>query len=189
MLMEEMVSMSIPCAAATVKQAVSTPSCRLSLPRSSRYFAIDTSVGRPSWIDDAEEPWLMARTSSAGRADDHGQHASTAATQGNAGSERTRPSTKAPRRRARPPQELSGNACDCGQHTSTAAHLDDWRTTVLFLLHSNQQAVALSDLLLKTFDLLHDFVCCQMQLKPQWREGHTTSSMKCIWHMMMDEAT
>jgi hypothetical protein len=52
------------------------------------------------------------------------------------------------------------------------AHLDDWRTTVLFLLHSNQQAVTLSDLLLKMFDLRHNFVCCQMQLKPPWQEGH-----------------
>jgi hypothetical protein len=30
----------------------------------------------------------------------------------------------------------------------------------------------LSDLLLKMFDLLHDFLCCQIQLKPPWQEGH-----------------
>jgi hypothetical protein len=30
---------------------------------------------------------------------------------------------------------------------------------------------ALSDLL-KMFDLLHDFLCCQIQLKPPWQEGH-----------------
>jgi hypothetical protein len=131
---------------------------------------------------------LTARTSLLGRADEHGQHASTVAARANAASERTQPSTRARRRRAQPPHEHNGNACDCGQHTSTAAHLDDWRTTVLFLLHINQQAAALSDLLLKMFDLLHDFLCCQMQLKPHGREG-TTCSMKCIRQIMMDEAT
>jgi hypothetical protein len=61
------------------------------------------------------------------------------------------------RGRARPPHEHSGNACGCGQHTSTAAHLGVWHTTVPLLLHSSQQAAALSDLLLKMFDFAARF--------------------------------
>jgi hypothetical protein len=127
-----------------------------------RYWSLPRppAAGRHSATGDAEDPWPTARTSSSGRADERGHHTSTAATHATAVSTRARRLT---------------SAFGTPRYHSYSIAVNRRPPSPIY---SSRCSI-----------LLLDFFLLPNAIEAPMAGRALTCSMKCIWHLMVDEAT